>query len=49
MGYLPKGMQGAMRRRLQEAYEEPTYEKAKENLIIGYLEKKHLQFRYKLS
>jgi putative transposase len=33
IGYLPKGMQGSMRRRLQEAYEEPTYEKAKEKLL----------------
>ena len=33
LSYLPKGMQGAMRRRLQEAYEEPTYEKAKEKLL----------------
>jgi putative transposase len=33
IGYLPKGMQGAMRRKLQEAYEEPTYEKAKEKLL----------------
>ena len=33
ISYLPKGMQGLMRRRLQEAYEEPTYEKAKEKLL----------------
>jgi transposase-like protein len=33
IGYLPKGMQGSMRRRLQEAYEEPTYERAKEKLL----------------
>jgi putative transposase len=33
IGYLPKGMQGATRRKLQEAYEEPTYEKAKEKLL----------------
>jgi transposase-like protein len=33
LSYLPKGMQGAMRRRLQEAYEEPSYEKAKEKLL----------------
>jgi transposase-like protein len=33
IGYLPKGMQASMRRRLQEAYEEPTYEKAKEKLL----------------
>jgi transposase-like protein len=33
IGYLPKGMQGSMRRKLQEAYEEPTYEKAKERLL----------------
>jgi putative transposase len=32
VGYLPKSMQAAMRRRLQEAYQEPTYEKAKEKL-----------------
>jgi putative transposase len=33
IGYLPKGMQGSMRRKLQEAYGEPTYEKAKEKLL----------------
>jgi transposase-like protein len=33
LSYLPEGMQGAMRRRLQEAYEEPSYEKAKEKLL----------------
>ena len=33
IGYLPKGMQGSMRRKLQEAYEEPTYEKAKGKLL----------------
>jgi len=33
IGYLPKGMQGSMRRRLQEAYEEPTYEGVKEKLL----------------
>src|SRR5512139_3071397 len=33
LSYLPKGMQGAMRRRLQEAYQEPTYERAKEKLL----------------
>jgi putative transposase len=33
IGYLPKGMQGSMRRKLQEAYEERTYEKAKEKLL----------------
>jgi transposase-like protein len=33
LSYLPKGMQGAMRRRLQEAYEEPSYERAKEKLL----------------
>ena len=33
IGYLPKGMQGSMRRKLQEAYEEPTYEKAREKLL----------------
>lgn len=33
VGYLPKGMQASMRRNLQEAYQEPTYEKAKEKLL----------------
>ncbi len=33
IGYLPKGLQGSMRRKLQEAYEEPSYEKAKEKLL----------------
>lgn len=33
VGYLPKGMQASMRRKLQEAYQEPTYEKAKEKLL----------------
>jgi len=33
IGYLPKGIQGAMKRKLQEAYEEPSYEKAKEKLL----------------
>ena len=33
IGYLPKGMQGSMRRKLQEAYEEPSYERAKEKLL----------------
>ena len=33
LSYLPKGLQGSMRRKLQEAYEEPTYEKAKEKLL----------------
>jgi transposase-like protein len=32
VGYLPKSMQASMRRKLQEAYQEPTYEKAKEKL-----------------
>jgi putative transposase len=33
VGYLPKSMQAQMRRRLQEAYQEPTYEKAKDKLL----------------
>jgi transposase-like protein len=33
IGYLPKGMQGSIWGRLQEAYEEPTYERAKEKLL----------------
>lgn len=33
VGYLPKTMQACMRRKLQEAYQEPTYEKAKEKLL----------------
>ena len=33
VGYLPKSMQAQLRRRLQEAYQEPTYEKAKEKLL----------------
>jgi transposase-like protein len=32
MSYLPKSMQAAMRRKLQEAYQEPTYERAKEKI-----------------
>lgn len=32
VGYLPKSMQPSMRRKLQEAYQEPTYERAKEKL-----------------
>jgi transposase-like protein len=32
VGYLPKSMQSSMRRKLQEAYQEPTYERAKEKL-----------------
>jgi putative transposase len=32
VSYLPKSMQAAMRRRLQEAYQELTYERAKEKL-----------------
>jgi len=31
--YLPKGIQGAMRHKLQEAYEESTYEKLKGKLL----------------
>jgi transposase-like protein len=33
IGYLPKGIQGSMRRKLQEAYEESSYEKANEKLL----------------
>jgi putative transposase len=33
VSYLPKAMQASMRRKLQEAYEEPTYERAKEKLL----------------
>jgi transposase-like protein len=33
VSYLPKSMQASMRRKLQEAYQEPTYEKAKEKLL----------------
>jgi transposase-like protein len=32
VGYLPKTIQASVRRKLQEAYQEPTYEKAKEKL-----------------
>jgi transposase-like protein len=32
VGYLPKSMQPSMRRKLQEAYQEPAYERAKEKL-----------------
>lgn len=32
VGYLPKSMQASMRRKLQEAYQEPTYERAREKL-----------------
>jgi transposase-like protein len=32
VGYLPKSMQAGMRRKLQEAYQEPTYERAREKL-----------------
>jgi transposase-like protein len=32
VGYLPKSMQTSMRRKLQEAYQEPIYERAKEKL-----------------
>ena len=32
VSYLPKSMQASVRRKLQEAYQEPTYEKAKEKL-----------------
>jgi len=33
VGYLPKAMQAGMRRKLQEAYQESTYEKAKDKLL----------------
>jgi transposase-like protein len=33
VSYLPKSMQSAMRKKLQGAYEEPTYEKAKDKLL----------------
>lgn len=33
VSYLPKAMQASMRHKLQEAYEEPTYEKAREKLL----------------
>lgn len=33
VSYLPKAMQASMRRKLQEAYEEPIYERAKERLL----------------
>ena len=33
VSYLPKTMQASMRRKLQEAYQELTYEKAKEKLL----------------
>ena len=32
VGYLPRSMQAGMRRKLQEAYQEPIYERAKEKL-----------------
>jgi len=32
VGYLPKSMQAGMRRKLQQAYQEPTYERAREKL-----------------
>jgi transposase-like protein len=32
VGYLPKSMQTSMRQKLQEAYQEPIYERAKEKL-----------------
>jgi transposase-like protein len=32
VGYLPKSMQAQVRRKLQEAYQEPSYERAKEKL-----------------
>jgi putative transposase len=32
VGYLPKSMQASMRRKLQEAYQESTYERAREKL-----------------
>jgi transposase-like protein len=33
VSYLPKSVQGSMRRKLQEAYQESSYEKAKEKLL----------------
>jgi transposase-like protein len=33
VSYLPKSMQDSMRRKLQVAYQEPTYERAKEKLL----------------
>jgi len=33
VGYLPKTMQAQMRRKLQGAYQEPTYERAREKLL----------------
>jgi transposase-like protein len=33
VGYLPKAIQASIRRKLQEAYQELTYEKAKEKLL----------------
>lgn len=33
LSYLPKSMQDSMRRKLQVAYQEPTYERAKEKLL----------------
>ena len=33
LSYLPKSMQSGMRKKLQAAYQEPTYEKAKERLL----------------
>jgi transposase-like protein len=32
VSYLPKSMQASMRRKLREAYQEPTYERAKGKL-----------------
>ncbi len=44
VGYLPKGEQAAMRRRLQRAYQRPTYREAKEQLetILKELRKRNL-------
>jgi transposase-like protein len=33
VSYLPKSMQASMRRKLQEAYQEPVYERAREKLL----------------
>jgi len=33
VSYLPKSIQASIRRKLQEAYQEPTYERAKEKLL----------------
>jgi transposase-like protein len=42
--YLPKGEQGSMRRRLQRAYQKPTYREARAELdtILGELQQRNL-------